>query len=353
MRSFRIRQKSPWTKGKWSPVLLPQIDLANEHFRSNTISKEHTSDKLKEVLASLYEARDRTKTKPKFMEGNLKLVDKLWAEKYPPRVRRAMKRPDDSLREYKLAAVACGLFPLDTCDLSELADYLDGTLGEDPKRHARRVIWINSILDWLKRPRIDAIDVRERDVVTYLTEPEYLVMRTHIRNPDYRLLADIAFYTGMRAGEIFYLRPEHIRETHILVEFQMLTKKDKTGHYKRDTPKDGNPRIVLLADAIKDRITAWAARPLEEKEALRTKSISKIVRNACLKVNKVDPLKNCSFHGLRHCNAIWLLSKHASIHEVAQHLGDVVSTVERYYSGFVLKQDSIDRLKKTIDAVKA
>lgn len=348
-RSFRIRCKSPRTDDKWTTVKLPEINAANDLYIAGTISKEHTVERLKVVLASLYASRDRNKKKPAFMEGNLKIVAALWKEKYPPRVRRGMKRPEESLRDYTLAAEAAGLHPLDTCDLHALADYLDTTLGDNPKRHARRVIWINSILDWLGRPRIDAITVRERAEIKHLTEPEYQEVRKHIRNNDYRLLADIAFYTGLRMGEIFYLQPRHIRESSIRVEFQMLNKPGPDNHYLTDTPKDGNPRSALLLEVIRERLLIWANKPLAEKEALRRKSISKVIHRACLKVNASDPVKNCSFHDLRHCNAIWLLSKGASIHEVAQHLGDIVSTVERFYSGFVLKQDSIDRLKRVID----
>lgn len=348
-KGYRIRYKSPDTGNLWKTYLSEEVKLANEAMFQGT-SPELTEEKLKVIRKRLYEVRDATKKKAAFMAGNLEIVARLWETRYPARRIRKLKRPNDIRAEYERAARAAGLHPLDTCDLGDLADYLDKTLADQPAIHSRRVAWINSILAFLGRPQLEPIRDRGRPEVNFLTEEDMLAILPHIRFERTRLLVQIAFYTGLRLGEIFFLQARHLRPDHIYVEKQMLDTVDPdTGRLKIDTTKPGHPRKALLVDAALPALKKWVETPLIDREALRVLAYAKVVHRACRKVFPGDPIKDCCFHDLRHSNAIWLLSQGASIHEVAQHLGNLLEVTERYYSGFVLKEGSITRLKGLID----
>lgn len=361
---YRIRYKSPDTSSKWKTFRNEEIDLANKHFLEGIATAEVTVGKLKLIMAGLYEIRNAARKKAKFMESNLAIVDALWEKKYPPRVQHDLRRPDSILQEYQRAARAAGMLPLDSCDLEELANYLFTTLGHDSTKLARRIVWINSILTFLGRENVKLPTKVTRKPVKYLTEEEYFQMRAHLKNEEI-ILADIAFYTGLRIGEIFFLEPRHIRSDHIYVEKQILklTKKQlekmnpeelkalegKKVKLYETLPKSGVARKALLVEKVRDALKQWTSMPKEQRKEFRKRDYSKIIHRACQKIFPSDPDKDCCFHDLRHSNAIWLLSQEASIHEVAQHLGNLLEVTERFYSGFVLKEGSISRLKKLID----
>jgi integrase len=344
-KSFRIRYKSPDTNDKWTILRLPEIDAANKLLKDGTVSKEHTHKKLKVILAAQYAHRDRKKKKAPFMSKNLELVEKMWEEKYNRRRRRNMKRPNDSKYQLQKAAEACGLHPIDTCDLDQLADYLDSTLGDNQNRLQRRITWINSILQWLGRNKLQNVD-RTRSKVKYLNEDEFKRMYVYIRDKTTRTLARIAFYTGARLGEIFFIQPRHLKDNVLFLELQMTDEKLPDGTYKEDTLKSGYSRDIFLYDGVRKDLEEWAAVPFAERYKIREKSFCKRITRACKKAfGEADPIKLLTFHDLRHCHAIWLLQAEATITEVAQQLGNGLDVCYRFYSGFELKKESVERLK--------
>lgn len=356
-RSYRIRYCSPDTNNRWVILKLPEIDIANQLLKNKTVSDEHTFEKFKVILAAQYAHRDRRKKKAPFMSKNIELVDAMWKDKYNRRRLRSLKRPTDSKYQLIKAAEACGMHPLDVCDLDELADYLDSTLGDDQNRLQRRITWINSILQWLGRNKLQTVN-RKRLAVKYLNENEFVQMIQHIKNPTTARLAKIAFYTGARLGEIFFIQLRHLKQNRLHLELQMTDDKkekpDSDGIFKIDTLKNGQDRHIVLYDGIVDELKLWAAVPLLEREPIRLKSFCKEITRACAKAfGEADPIKLLTFHDLRHCHAIWLLQAEATLIEVAQQLGNTPDTCYRYYSGFELKKESVDRLSLLLAASKA
>ena len=347
-KAFRIRFIEPGSG--WRTLRLPEIDKANELMLEGTVSPAYTKTKLKAIMATQYALRDKYRPKPPTMSENLKILEAMWTERYNRRKLRTMKRPKSARQDLERAVEAAGPHPLDTCSLDDLADHLDATLGDRPEIHRRRITWINSILLWLGRKTIPSLSQMGRKKVTYLSEDEFRRVIEDIKNPAFRLLCEIGFYTGMRLGEIFYLQPRHVREDHLWVEKQMLAERDAAGHYKIGSTKTNVERVVLLVEAVRTQVVAWAAIPLEEREKWRNHGLSKAVQKASRAAFPTDKTKHCHFHALRHSNAIWLLQRGASMHEVAQHLGNHFQVTERYYSGFELKKESISRLKKMLDA---
>ncbi|SME95322.1 tyrosine-type recombinase/integrase [Pseudobacteriovorax antillogorgiicola] len=348
---FRIRYKSPDTDNRWKTLSLPEIKLANQLYRDGTVDHEHTKEKLKEILKQQYAIRDKKKKKAPFMTKNIQLVEKLWEDKYTRRRKRNMKRPDESYRDLILAAEAAGMHPLDTCDLEDLEDYLEESLSDDPKKLRRRITWLNSILMWLGRPKISQNHLRIREKVRYLNEDEFKTMLVNIPKEDDRLLARIAFYTGLRLGEIFYLERHHIHRNNVLeVDGQMSDEQHGDGSFKMTSTKTGTSRDIFYPDIIEDDLRKWAAIPFEDRYKIRLRTFARVIRKACeTTFGDGDKIKLLNFHCLRHCHAIWLLHKGASIHEVAQQLGNHYEVTYRYYSGFELKKESVERLKRLVD----
>lgn len=348
---FRIRYRSPDTANKWTKLSLPEITKANKLLNDKTspVSLEHTFEKLKPILAAQYVHRDRKKKKAAFMSENLKLVEAMWKDKYNRRRLRSLKQPGDSKYELMKAAEACGMFPLDTCDLEELADYLDANLGKFHNRLARRILWINSILQWLGRNKLQAVK-RKQGKVCYFNEDEFKLVCDEIRDNDQLLLLmRIAFYTGARLGEIFYIQERHIRGDTCLLELQMLTDLEPDGTFKEGTLKNGLSRDVFIVGKVKEDLLEWARTPFHARYVIRKDSFSRMVYKVCVSAfGEADPIKLLNFHDLRHCCAIWLLQAGATITEVAQQLGNSPDVCYRYYSGFELKKESVERLKRLV-----
>ncbi|MBF0440826.1 MAG: tyrosine-type recombinase/integrase [Oligoflexales bacterium] len=217
---------------------------------------------------------------------------------------------------------------------------------DQPNILKRRIIWINSILSWLGRPKIENIQKQKRAVVTYLNETEFKQLCLTIDNREIRNICVIAFYTGLRLGEIFGLNQKSIKEDRLQIDSQMY---DKRRNYKIDTTKTDSERDVIFPDMARDIVQWFIDLPLSEKKRLRDIQYCKLVKKKCNKIWPSDPEKNCNFHSLRHSNAIWLLQKKATLHEVAQHLGNLIEVTERYYSGFVLRKESVERLNGLIN----
>lgn len=347
--SYRIRYKSPDTDNKWTALKHEDIDAANKLLKKG-VSSDHTYEKLKLVLAAQYAHRDRRKKKAPFMSENIKLVEAMWAEKYNRRKLRNMKRPDASKRDLMKAAEACGMHPLDTCDLDDLADYLDANFAEHPNRLARRIVWINSILQWLGRNKLQATN-RVQEKVSYLNPDEFELILPFIEDETDKRLAKIAFYTGARIGEIFFIQARHVRAETAFLEMQMTDQRVKdTDPFRESTLKNGMSREIFLYKGVRADLLKWSKVPIAERYLIRKRGYSKIIARACRKAfGSGDPVKILNFHDLRHCHAIWLMQKGATVTEVAQQLGNSPDVCYRYYSGFELKKESVERLKRLVD----
>jgi integrase len=324
----------------WKPLSLDEIDIANQLYRSGACSIDMTMAKLKDIRTRLYKLR--AKPIHNYISTNLQILNKLWETVYTARKKRNMKRPECSWHDYIAAIDAAGDLPLDTCDLRELEECLDEKLGEKPNIHARRIIWINSILLFLGRDKIAPLRRKHRLGVTYVNESEFLLMVSKVEDVIVAGIMRIAFYTGLRLGEIFALESRHVREDRLIVESQMC---DKYRGYSVTSTKTDASRDALLPPIVREQVLQWVGLPKAEKLKVRDIQFSKVVGRLCETLWPGDVEKQLNFHALRHSNAIWLLQKGATIHEVAQHLGNRVEITERYYAGFVLRKESLERLK--------
>lgn len=347
LKSFRLRYKSIDTKDNWVSLVLPEITSANDLLKSGTVSQDHTETKLRQILKEQYAHRDRKKRVKEFLPGNLAIMEKYWEENYPRRKLRSMVNPADSRKNLENAAEACGTFPMDTCDLEELEDHIHERFKNEEAKLERRIIWVNAMLKWLGRKPMDYIK-RPKPRVKYINESDFLSMLSHIPEDQDQRLARIAFYTGMRLGEIFGMESQHVRDSSIWVERQMTKRKDsKKEHFLPGPPKNGSPRESFYPARVHEDIAEWCKLSWNAREEFRMRDYAEVIRDACF--SKFGEHRLTCFRDLRHCAVIWLLQSGASMAEVAQQIGDGVEVCYRHYAGFELKRESIERFKRLVD----
>ena len=340
--SIRSRQGS---HGKWTPFPLVEVDAANRLFDEGRVDYETTYKKLKGIRAALYAKRIKERQHD-YSDHNMDILEKYWATKYPASRRETMKAPEKSREDLERAISAVGALALDTCSQQAIVEKLFEEFSARPTVLRKRAMWINSLLVFLGKSKL-VLGKRKRArlEVTYLNETEFFEMLRRVEDPIYRMIMRIGFYTGLRIGEIFGLTPKNVRADHIHVTQQMYS---RSRGYRITSTKTDDERDAVLVPAVKNDVQAFAALPTAEKRALRDVEYCKIITKICLHYWPDDPEKYLNFHALRHSNAIWLLQKGATLHEVAQHLGNGLEVTERYYAGFVLKKESIERLQKIV-----
>lgn len=347
-KSFRIRYKEP--DKTWSPVSLPEIDAANKLFREGVTDLAATKQSLQHVLACLYQQRDKFAPKIEMLSKNERLAKLVYEEKYPPSRTKRMEDPDGPMNEMIRVVKACGTrFPLATCDLEELDDHFHELFEENTNKLYRTITWTNAILRHLGRKQLQQIDPEKPDV-KYLTEPDFVtkVLPACTDQMD-RLLYSIAFYTGMRKAEIFYLEPHHLKEHTVWVEGQMTYGGKLKKRLKRNKPAHD---AILPADVRAD-IEQWCDIPMDARRKVRKRKHAARLRAICKKIWPTNRMKHLRVHDLRHSNAIWLLENTAmQLYQIAQHLGNSAAVVEKYYSGYQLKKGTIDTVAKLLDSRK-
>jgi integrase len=204
-------------------------------------------------------------------------------------------------------------------------------------KHRSIVSALNQLLKFTGR-NIKLRKAREEIThVSYVNEDELELLLAQIKDENLRLMHEVAFATGLRAGELFGLLPEHIKEDYIEVGSQI-----DTSRIRRHV-KNRKPRKAYMIPGYEKKIREWSKIPLEDRLKFRKRSIARITRIASRKALK----KEITFHALRHSYAIYLVSKGVGLTHVAQFIGDTLKVTERYYSGHVSTPESI-QLVKTI-----
>lgn len=121
------------------------------------------------------------------------------------------------------------------------------------------------------------------------------------------------------------------------------------GTFKEDTLKNGLEREIFLHEEVREDVIAWSKIPMKERYKIRLKAFARVIQGACREVfEEDDPIRILSFRDLRHCCAIYLLQTGATMTEVAQQLGNSPDVCYRYYAGFELKKESVDRLQRLV-----
>lgn len=312
-------------KKKTNKVSSEALDAINAAYLAGSQSLGSAETLALEVVAALYNELERSKPKTVHNSANRDLLSKYWDEEYSYR---DIVDRESSLNDLKRAVDAVGELSLYSATREQLQAKIAAQV------HQRRIAGrLNSLLKFINRDVRLRKNKLKRRPVSFLSLPDFQKLIFHIPILNIRLLIEAAFYSGLRAGELFAVTPNLVRETFIQVNGQM----DRAGVF-RET-KTRTIRKAFIIPEGRNAVLAWAE--VKNKRKFRNVELSTLVRKACKSAFPEDSSKYVTFHDLRHSYATHLISKGVSLDLISQSLGNSISVCQDYYSGFVLSDDSV------------
>jgi integrase len=157
-------------------------------------------------------------------------------------------------------------------------------------------------------------------------------------NPQLRLFATLAAYSGMRTGEMLGLEWSDVDfKAHTLYIHQQLIGTDINSLHIHNGTKNGKNRTVSAPPLVFDMLLEWKQSQGNECKAGMVFGenggyMSKYRPRDWLKYFcKAHGLRYCSPHAFRHFVATTLLAESETPATVAEYLGDKISTIFTYY----------------------
>jgi len=151
----------------------------------------------------------------------------------------------------------------------------------------------------------------------YLTKEEANLLLATLKRKNEQLwqISLLSLSTGMRAGEIFHLRGEHINLVDRLIRIV--------------NPKNGKNRSVYIPDTAFYMLQDCRLGPgqlvfpnaLGKPHLAINRQFNKAVKELGLNVGLTDPRDIVVFHSLRHTFASWLVQKDQPLYVVSELLG--------------------------------
>lgn len=360
-KSYRFQRGVPGIKnGKttiiWETLYNKDINGLNLLAKAGKLNKADLDARAELIKAALYKERDSAKPTDLLIPGNRKILEDFIKEKYPSRVLNKMgdRGNKSELNYLHNALAAIGNVPVDG-NVDMLQTLIDKKFKTQRKKHARRVTSLNRLRKFLGLPPL--VHLRKQiEEVPHLRLPEVTELIEKLNEP-YKSLVGIAFYTGLRLGEIHGLKESDITGDVINVRRQITVLGNST------LPKNGKTRKAFIIPGGAGYLKSWfsykekiEATPVNKKDpsgpmqtVSRHLKVSEAIQNTIpkLKLNESrrQELKTCRFHDLRHSTAVYLIAKGATLDWVARVLGHSKETCERYYAGFVIDDDSIKLMR--------
>lgn len=265
-----------------------------------------------------YRKEDRLKDgSDTFTDANLNRVLRYYKEELSGRVRTKDTSKRSALNALKRAISAIGSLDLSATSKNQLTAKISSLPNSE---HRVVAMNLNQLLKWLNRGF--SLELKEPQTPTpvYISEEDFLKTNW----PEPKAIFLLAFYSGMRIGEIFG-RWELVGPDCILLTKQMLinetTRLPYYGPLKNKKPKR---YVYLWTEAFPwvHEIYNWSQ---EKKEELRVLDWSRVCRKATN--------NSLTIHDLRHSYAFLSRSRGMGISDLAASLGNSVTVTEGYYAG--------------------
>ena len=208
----------------------------------------------------------------------------------------------------------------------------------------RMVCRVNSLL------KLSGNDVRltkkplDEKIIRFLKEEELEAFVACLSRDIDKIAARIYFYTGLRTGELFGLEKRKI------IFDQRIIKVDK--QYTREgeltVPKSRKTRVAIFPTFLTGDLDRWFEIPKKTRIENRD-SMGRRFLDTSRRIWGEHEIKNISPHDLRRSFAIHHIEVNKlSLTEVALLLGDTMSVVQRYYSGFAFTEDAATELARRL-----
>ncbi len=335
-RTFAIQEVDD--KGRRT-LSLEALDTVNKQLLAGDIDRAEALKQVRTVRDQLYRERDKHAGKPVFAAENLQLLDRYWDAEYE---NRDVIDVDTIRWDLQRAVESVGLLSILVATRQQLQDELTRRFAGKSEKHRRVASRLNQLLRFAGRDFTLRKPKPTRKLVHHLTIEQVQQVLPRLRSPQFRVLVEVAFYTGLRVGEVFALTEAAIRTDHLYVDSQLDESLER-----RDT-KTRTARKAWIIEGGLDAVHRWLAIPTAERDKLRIVRHATVFRRACKRAFKDRPELHCRFHDLRHSYAIYLVSRGVPLTLVAQSLGNGVSVCEKYYSGFVLTDLSMQLMSQIL-----
>lgn len=324
-KTFRIYERTGGKGGK--PVEDTRIDAINTALKNGSLDLQSATLEIKRIKAELQKPFQNERYP--ISEINQDLFEKYWDIKYSRRKAKADSKR--SARNFYLRALAAvGSLSLLTAKVDDLQNAIDQLEASKQRRVCN---CINRLLAHLNRTDRLALAQKPDHEYRYLDEDDFKVLMRNVWDAKQRLVCNVAFYTGLRLGEVFGIREFSSDDSTVFVERQMLD----DGQY--GTTKNRKKRRAFVSpDGVKF-VKEWLKIPTADRVALRKLEWSKIIRKASKQAFPKSPEKQITFHDLRHSYAIYCMSKGLSLTVVAASIGDGLSVAQEYYARFEKTSD--------------
>lgn len=341
-RTFQVikkRVKKDY-KPEYETVRNERIDAINAALLNGLQNFETCEIQLREVMAHLQEIERQKVPRVVHNEENQRALQAYWDKEYADR---DLIDPKAAYNRLARAVEAIGELSVYSASLKELQKAINGRYRDNRQRDAAAAL--NQILAFIGR----GIELKRRDAIIgdvhYLTKEELLEAQKHVESELDRLVQSAAFHTGLRMGELFAMTPESVRGAQFFSQYQL----DRQLDLRATKRKLAQRRPVYVLPGGQESVTAWANLPKKTKAEMRNRKHAEVLKRACQKAFPAREDKHVVFHDLRHSYAIYLVSRGVNLTQVAQCLNNSVAVCERHYSGFLLKDETIESIKRIIE----
>lgn len=315
-----------------TPALRAQLSALNTQYLDKTLSLDEAELLLKEMIQAEYrKAGVRTKVlkDSKISAINQKLLNAYWEKVYSSRFLVDEKSPRYALEK---ALRLIDPLSLQAAKPGEILAQLKRT-SRSQKEMRRAIDRLNQLMKFLSREALPK-PPPQYEQIDFLTEPEIRQVMKHLTG-DVKNLIGTLFGSGLRLSEALALTPRDLVGQRLNVDKQLRPDGLKP-------PKRGKTGRSLVIPEYVKYAQEWVK--VTSKESLRTKAFSDLTRACALAKVKV-----IGVHDLRHSHAIYLLTKGATLKQVAFNLRNRTDVCERYYTGYVHTDETLEGLQKLIE----
>jgi integrase len=350
-RSFRVvkvYQNPPEGSPRFETLDDSAINAVNQALQST----KYTVEKAKEELELFIESHYLSVGVKKFMlvesSENMRLLDAFW-EEYLETHR--IKDKPSGFGKFRRAVEAVGVLSLKTASKRELQTAIDKAADGNKQRSIATCL--HAILRWMKRGDVEfMLSEEESEDVLYLTAAELETILLKIDSDIFKMACRVARGTGMRIGEILYMRGDQIREAarSVFIKYQIL-RDGSRGLAKCKRSTDPGRSAYVLAEARKV-LPQWVMAKKEFTHEQRL-SAANTLKNACKQAFPNNPEKWVKFHDLRHSYAIELAQAGVSLLQISQQLGNSERVCQKHYTGYMATSESIDMIEAKVSAMNS
>tara|TARA_R110002020_G_scaffold145681_1_gene319912 strand:- start:385 stop:1497 length:1113 start_codon:yes stop_codon:yes gene_type:complete len=327
----------------------------------------------------MYKKRDEVQPVVQLPSYNDLILRKFLRDKYPNYYLKRIKLPSYGARKSKLEK-ALSFIPhisLDS-DIGQIQTELDKAkktirysngkvkhynLSQDLNIHKEAVRELNALLKYMGR-KDKLLPFRfDPSEINYLTEEQFDKLVEHIKEPEYKILVGVCFWTGMRFGEALPITEKDLLGSTVLKITKQWTRENKKEEKSRkkkleptkpDLPKNYRKRRIFLDHESKYWLNKWIAIPVQQRKNMQHLNghLDKM-KTAANQIRKTDPdfppESHIDLYCLRHSRAVYLASRGVSIDMIAKILGNSIATCQKHYSGFILTTEDESLVKMKLD----